>query len=324
MIPVSETFAALMKPIEPDEFFARHWEEKPLRVERRDPAFYASLITNGDLEAILSRRDARYPAVRLAKDGGFYPPEAYTRNFKYGDEAFSGVIDVDRVQAEYRSGATVVLPMLHRSWQPVAELCVGLEGYLGHAVHANAYLTTAGVQGFTPHYDGHEAFVLQIAGRKHWRIYSPVQLLPNRGQTLSPQKYVAPAPILELTLKPGDLLYLPRGYVHSAATSNSPSAHVTVGVTVYTWIELATELLLASRNILGFRKALPPGFADQSDQRIALKEGLQQLLDQMRNETHHDALIDSFVTRVRTARMKIDGNFGSGSSTVPSSTSGRY
>jgi ribosomal protein L16 Arg81 hydroxylase len=311
MTQVPAGLAALIKPFDLDEFFKSYWEEKPLLIQRQDAAFYAGLITSGDLDSILSRRDTRYPAVRLAKNGGFYPPEAYTRSFKYGDEAFSGVIDIDRVQAEYRSGATVVMPMLHRPWRPVAALCAGLEAELDHAVHANAYLTTAGVQGFTPHYDGHEAFVLQIAGHKQWRVYPPVQLLPNRGHSLSPPHYAAPAPILEPTLNPGDLLYLPRGYVHSAATSDSLSAHVTIGVTVYTWIELVTELLLSSRSKLALRKALPTGFASRADRKTALKDGLQMLLDQLRDETDYDGLAETFAARVRGASTKIDGNFRS-------------
>ena len=35
------------------------------------------------------------------------------------------------------------------------------------------YLTPAGSQGFAPHYDDIDAFVLQLEGRKHWKVYSP-------------------------------------------------------------------------------------------------------------------------------------------------------
>ncbi|OXB63355.1 hypothetical protein ASZ78_001931 [Callipepla squamata] len=38
---------------------------------------------------------------------------------------------------------------------------------------ANTYLTPPGTQGFAPHYDDIEAFVLQLEGKKHWRVYSP-------------------------------------------------------------------------------------------------------------------------------------------------------
>ena len=35
------------------------------------------------------------------------------------------------------------------------------------------YLTPAGSQGFAPHYDDIDAFVLQLEGKKHWKVYSP-------------------------------------------------------------------------------------------------------------------------------------------------------
>ena len=40
-------------------------------------------------------------------------------------------------------------------------------------VHPSSYLTPAHSQGFAPHYDDIEAFVLQLEGKKHWRLYSP-------------------------------------------------------------------------------------------------------------------------------------------------------
>lgn len=305
-----ETFASLLKPVEIEEFFATYWEARPLLVGGRDAAIYADLINSADLDAILSRGDARYPAVRLAKGGGFYPPEAYTGSYKYGDEVFSGVIDVDRVAAAYRSGATIVLPSLHRTWRPVGLLCAGLEAEFGHLVHANAYLAPAGVQGFTPHYDNHDAIVLQIAGRKEWRVYPPVLPLPHRSQVFSPQTYVAPAPLMELTLTPGDLLYLPRGYVHSAATSDSFSAHVTVGITVYTLIELAVDLVLSAKSNVEFRKALPTGFATGA-RRADLEAGLKALLDHLRENADYDGLIDRFTARVRSGHATIGAAFNS-------------
>ena len=35
------------------------------------------------------------------------------------------------------------------------------------------YLTPPGSQGFAPHYDDIEAFVIQLEGKKHWKLYNP-------------------------------------------------------------------------------------------------------------------------------------------------------
>ena len=38
----------------------------------------------------------------------------------------------------------------------------------------NAYITPPQSQGFAPHHDVHDVFVLQVSGRKHWTIHAPV------------------------------------------------------------------------------------------------------------------------------------------------------
>lgn len=35
-----------------------------------------------------------------------------------------------------------------------------------------SYLTPPGTQGFAPHYDDIEAFVLQLEGKKKWKLYN--------------------------------------------------------------------------------------------------------------------------------------------------------
>lgn len=40
-------------------------------------------------------------------------------------------------------------------------------------VYLCSYLTPAGSQGFAPHYDDIEAFVMQLEGKKKWKLYHP-------------------------------------------------------------------------------------------------------------------------------------------------------
>jgi len=46
-----------------------------------------------------------------------------------------------------------------------------LQELFGSGMGANVYLTPPNSQGFAPHYDDIEAFVLQLEGKKRWRIY---------------------------------------------------------------------------------------------------------------------------------------------------------
>jgi ribosomal protein L16 Arg81 hydroxylase len=292
-------FEALLSPIGAEDFFATYWERKHLVLRRGQPAYYQSLVTASDLETLISDTDGRYPAIRLAKGGGYLPPEVYTRDIKHGDESFLGVPDVKKISEEYRRGATVALPAIHRTWKPLGLLCEALGAQFDHPAHANVYITPGNAAGFTPHYDIHEVFVLQIAGKKRWSIYEPVIQLPHRSQLFTPQAYSGQAPIAEVELTAGDLLYLPRGFLHSTTTSDSFSAHVTIGITVYTWVDLVKEFLQTAVADHEQRRAIAPGFASRVDLKPLLKDQLNHALDRLRSMADIDQLIESFTDRVR-------------------------
>jgi ribosomal protein L16 Arg81 hydroxylase len=307
---------ALIAPLGFDDFFREHWERKPLHLSRADVHYYDRVLTNADLEDIISSADLRYPAIQLAKNGSYLQAEAYTRNIKHGTESFIGVPDLQQIQSEYRSGATVVLPALQRTWQPLRRLCATLEDEISHPVHANAYLTPGDSPGFTPHYDTHEVLVLQIAGTKRWRVFRPPTPLPHRSQPFSPIGFTLPPPLLELELKPGDLLYLPRGFVHAAHTSNGHSAHVTIGITVYTWVELIGELANAAKEMAALRAALPPAFASREELKTTLRQNLTQCLALLRDNIDGERLIDGFLQKVGSARIRPQENFNSDATVI--------
>ena len=140
--------------------------------------------------------------------------------------------DADRVPTAFDDGATIVLQALHHNWLPLARFCRALEAELGHPVQANSYYTPRRSQGFAVHHDTHDVFVLQVAGEKHWRVYDPLLELPLKHQRCSSSLGEPGRPVLELTLRAGDTLYLPRGWLHDALTSDTDSLHITVGVNV--------------------------------------------------------------------------------------------
>lgn len=303
------SLADLLAPVRRDTFFQETWQNEPFHLRRGDERFYELLLTSRDVEAAIASGGLRYPAIQLAKGGGFFPVETFTRTIRSGDDLFSGIPNLDRIRAEYQSGATISLPGFHRAWAPLGVLAAAVEEEIDHVVHTNVYITPGGTAGFTPHYDTHEVFVLQIAGTKRWRIHKPPLSLPHRGQPFDPRTQLASAPLLELMLVPGDLLYLPRGYVHSTTTSESASVHVTLGVTVYTWVELLIEWAQSSRAYANLRRALPPGFATREDVRRRLKDELPRIIEELHGLTDYDALLQGFARRVRSARAGMQGEF---------------
>lgn len=178
---------------------------------------------------------------------------------------FSGTIDVERVLAEFEAGATIVLQALHHNWLPLARFSRGLEAVLGHPVQANAYFTPRSAQGLAVHHDTHDVLVLQIAGEKHWRVYEPALELPLRDQSYSKELGGPDEPVEDLILAPGDTMYLPRGWLHDALTTDSESLHLTVGVKVYTWLDAVKAAVEECSEELDFRRSVPEEGEMQAD-----------------------------------------------------------
>ncbi len=165
----------------PDEFGARYWGHEPLLTRGADASAFRDLLDLDGVDELLSSRALRTPFLRLARGGVVVDSTSFTGSGGAGAEIADQVRD-DRVAALFADGTTVVLQAVHRTWTPVADLATRLAAELGHPVQANAYVTPPSAQGFSAHYDVHDVFVLQLAGRKHWTVHAPVHADPLRDQ----------------------------------------------------------------------------------------------------------------------------------------------
>ncbi len=246
-----------LDPISRAGFLAGYSDRRPLIVARAQPGRFASVLGDADVERLICDSAIRTPAFRLVKDGAQLPLRSYTTDISWRPGSFSGTALVDRVAQEHAQGATIVLQALHLHWRPAAVYCRGLEQELGWPVQANAYSTPASSQGFGVHHDTHDVFVLQVCGRKRWRIYEPVFELPLKAQRWSPDRAdELGAPLHDLTLQAGDTLYLPRGWPHEAAAADSDSLHITVGLHPPTRIDALRAALGACADDIEFRRTL--------------------------------------------------------------------
>ena len=222
---------------------------------------FADLFSLAAVDELLSRRALRTPFIRVAKRGAVVPPAHYTRSGGTGALVADQVAD-DRVLALFAGGHTIVLQGLHRTWPPLADFAGQLATDLGHPVQVNAYITPAQSQGFAAHYDVHDVFVLQVAGEKRWLVHEPVLHDPLRTEPWEDRRDAVAAraaeqPVADTVLRPGDSLYLPRGYLHSAEALGEVSCHLTVGVHPVTRQAVLDELVALVRDDPALRTSLP-------------------------------------------------------------------
>lgn len=253
--------------LDPDQL-ARIWGREPRHVPAAALAApFADLLGTDDVDDLLSRRGLRTPFLRVARDGRTLPDADFTRGGGVG-AAISDQLDDTALLRLFAEGHTLVLQGLHRTHPPLLDFSQQLAADLGHPVQVNAYVTPAQSTGFSAHYDVHDVFVLQIAGEKQWRLYPPVLTHPLRDQPWQERAeaiadVASDRPHLEVTLRPGDTLYVPRGWLHAATALGGVSTHVTVGVHVWHRGHLAEALLdQARREVLARaeqRTSLPPG-----------------------------------------------------------------
>jgi hypothetical protein len=247
-----------------EEFAARSWGRAPLLTRAADlPSGFDDLLDAAAVDELVSRRGLRTPFLRMAKDGGMLPAAKFTRGGGAGASIADQAAD-DQVLAMIADGATLVLQALHRTWPPLVDFGARLAEELGHPVQVNAYITPPQNQGFGPHYDVHDVFVLQVAGRKHWTIHEPVIVDPLPDQPWEQHRAEVAArateqPLIDTVLQAGDAMYLPRGTIHAAKALGETAIHLTVGVHPITRHQLMRQLLDAAQHDAALRTSLPLG-----------------------------------------------------------------
>ncbi|MGO4602843.1 cupin domain-containing protein [Terrabacter sp. 2YAF2] len=234
--------------LDTDAFARHHWAHTPVVTEAADlPGGLLELFDESSVDELVSRRGLRAPFLRVAQNGRTLGDREFTQGGGVGASIADQVSD-DKLLGLFASGATLVLQGLHRTWGPLIDFTQQLAQELGHPVQANAYVTPSQNTGFSDHYDVHDVFVLQMAGEKRWQVRSPVHDSPLRDEPWTDHRpEVEEAgrrePDHEFTLRPGDVLYLPRGWIHSATALGGVSTHVTLGVHVWTRRHVADELV---------------------------------------------------------------------------------
>ncbi len=279
-----------------DRFAGDYWGRRPLLTER-DGTGFDDLLSLADVDELLSRRGLRTPFLRVVRGGAAVVAGEFTGSGGIGAEVGDQIAD-DRLLGLLDGGATLVLQGLHRLWSPIIDFAGALGADLGHPVQVNAYVTPPATQGLSTHYDVHDVFVLQVAGQKRWVVHEPVHPLPLRSQPSTGRRAEVAraargAPALDVVLRPGDALYLPRGWLHAAEALGEVSLHLTVGIHAITRYALVEALVALAADEPALRESLPLriDLADAGALADELAETVRALVKRVQDATPEEVAV---------------------------------
>ncbi|MCA9609180.1 MAG: hypothetical protein KC619_26445 [Myxococcales bacterium] len=295
----SYSLKQLLHPIEPEVFLAEYWEQKPLLVRRNDPNYYKDVLDRQTIDRVITTTYPKFPGVQIINAKQELSPSDYTYP--------SGLIDVARFYQHFEAGGTILVGHLEERDETTASLCRSLEREMSGRFQSNIYLTPAESKGFKRHWDGHDVFVLQCEGKKHWRVYDEQAVLPLKGERFIPEEAnVDHEPTMDFVLEPGDLFYLPRGIMHDAVTEEGYSLHATVGIFCVSWAELLMETIArAVTTHRDFRRSLPAGFARPEFDRAAAAEQYRELLHRAVDAVDFEGTLDHFADDLVSTRISL-------------------
>jgi hypothetical protein len=281
-------FEKLIRPIARDDFFATYWERMPLLVARGMPGFYGDLITLADFDATVAAAPARFGLTRNTEEGTA-DIEFGADAAEIGDLAIGGLADA----------GTLALYDAQDNLPTLGLMCRLLARELGYVLVARVYLTPMGSRAFRPHFDSSDVFILQVMGDKSWQVEKDRRCIPGSGEHDAGDTELSRYRD-EFELHQGDLLYIPRGYVHTARSEKATSLHVTVSVRSPNWEDLLhAAIRLAAKHDTALKRALPVGFLweDARDLADGLASRLAAVAHPMTLERAATLFADEYVSR---------------------------
>lgn len=296
----------LLSPVPLDTFTNKHWEREPLVSHSRDghAEFWAPLFGKDMFFALLKEKSihfARDVAVCKYEDG---KRTDFERQGRATEAKMRKLFESDK--------ATMQIHQPQRWVDGLWESLEKLECFFGCLVGCNAYVTPPAAQGLAPHYDDVEVFIVQLEGEKCWKLYKPPVELP-RSYSKNFDEAEIGLPTHQFTLKPGDLLYMPRGTIHQAWTPESSGTHST-HITISTYQNhtvgdclkaVAPDLIDAAVDAcVELRRGLPMQFLPHSRlSKAAVEAALEAVLNHVRKTQDVEPAAEDLVLDFMRTRL---------------------
>lgn len=219
---VVEGFDDVIMPMSRDEFLDAHWSRSFALLPGTRGRF-ASLLQWDELAGIIEQHRFKPPRLRLAQNGKPVEQNRYLSHYQDGSGSFvraAGLLNC------LTAGASLVLDQIDEAAPRIRALAADFERVLRSYTSVNLYAGWRTQNAFDLHWDPQETTILQVDGRKHWKVYRPTLLHPL-DKHLKKVPLPTDDPVWEGILESGDALYMPRGWWHVAYPLDEPSLHLT-------------------------------------------------------------------------------------------------
>jgi ribosomal protein L16 Arg81 hydroxylase len=291
----STEFVDFLAPMSPDEFVGEYYNRNRAVHIAGTRGRFAHLMPWDELNRVFLQHRLEAPRLRLSLQDKLIPAEEFTTKARLRSGAVVPKVNLDGLTRHLRAGATMVVDRIDEVHEPITSLVRLVEANLSERINSNLYASWYTAPAFSTHWDSHDAIMIQVTGRKSWRLFEPQRRYPvYRDQHL----YLTPPtkePCWQGVLNPGDLLYVPRGWWHDAAPVGEPTIHVTISITRPNGIDLAKWMVEQLHEPEIARTDLPRfGSADER------REYLTRFRNAIDSILRHDA-VDQYL-------QEIDGN----------------
>ncbi len=264
-------FDQIIAPLSRDKFLRDHWNKSFARMQGPANRF-AGLFNWDDLNAVLEQHRLTPPRVMLYKDGQPLDPSRYVTPPYMGTPR----LDSGGLAVCVAEGATLILNDAQELSPKLRALMHQFQEALHTDTFANLYAAWHAQKAFDLHWDPQDSIILQLSGKKRWKVYKPTRLHPLEDDIEKPLPPTG-EPAWEGVLKEGDALYIPRGWWHVVAPINEPSLHLTVSLTPPKGIDLLGWAVSKLRREAAVRADLPA--LQGEDAQVAQMKTLRGLLD---------------------------------------------
>jgi hypothetical protein len=279
------TLDDLLHPCNVQEFLANYAGTGFLHVPGEAQKF-ASLLPWSALNDILRTHRFGAKGIRMVSGGRTIPQEAFLKD---------GIVRASEMTALLREAATLVLERVDCMYEPLTGLAESLERVFEVPIQINMYAGWRVAHGFDVHWDDHDVFVVQVAGRKHWKIYGVTEKFPIRNSVELRSQPPTSEPVFDALLNPGDLLYLPRGWWHIAIPCDEPTLHLSVGVRYPTGLDILRFVTQEMEQDVRMRRDIP--LAGTPEVRVEVMKGVG---DAVASAIRDPDVVERFVKVQRT------------------------